>query len=419
MNLAFCSLLLPEEKHLSERAKERLSGISLHKLGTAVIQGIDANLQHPITVFNIINTLNYPKFPALRFPTERWHHTKGSDDWHIGYVNLFGIKYITQENGLYRKLKKWVSSKRGEQCTICVHHIYYPSMKAACRIKRKFGSQVNICLLTGDMNGARGLAAQFKPNLKERLTHFVEIGINRMVPQFDCFVFATKDMAEGFGVEDKPFTVMECTYTDSVNIEMKKDCSLNPEKKKIIFYAGALREEYGIAHLLRAFESIEDSDYRLWLAGGGAAETMICEYAKADPRVEFFGFLPPQEVELRQKNATVLVSPRTSEHEFVKYSFPSKTMECLASGKPYIAHHLPCDPPEYGAYIQYPENETDEALCDKIVQLCELPQVQRDEIGARAQRFIAEEKNPAVMCRRIVDMWTALEDSRLEEAYRE
>jgi glycosyltransferase involved in cell wall biosynthesis len=212
-------------------------------------------------------------------------------------------------------------------------------------------------------------------------------------------------MAQGFGVADKPFTVLECAYTPPVYNSNEPDSSLNPDGKKVIFYAGALRDEYGAGHLLRAFSMIKDPDYRLWLAGGGNAEPMIREYAAKDPRIEFLGFVTPQEVDKRQKNATALISPRTSELEFVKYSFPSKTMECLTSGKPYIAHKLPCDPPEYGAHIQYAENESDEALRDKIVEVCEMPKEQRDEIAARAKQFVYDEKNPKAMCKRVVELW--------------
>lgn len=408
MNIAYCSLLLPEEKRLAERSKKRLSGISLHKFTRAVIQGLDANQDTPISIFNIINTLNYPNFPDLIFKTEKWSHAEGAEDWHIGYINLFGIKYITQSVGLYKKLCQWVESKPGEECIICVHHIYYPAMKAACKLRKKYGDRIKLCLITGDMIGQYGLAQQFKPNLKERMIQRMGKKIDAMAKSFDCFVFATKDMADGFGVADKPFTVLECAYTEPVYANDTPDNSLNPEGNKVIFYAGALRVEYGIKHLLDAFSMIRDDSYRLWLAGGGAAEPLIREYAEKDPRIEFLGFLTPQQVDLRQKNATVLISPRTSELEFVKYSFPSKTMECLASGKPYIAHRLPCDPPEYGNHIQYAQDETDEALRDRIVQICELPEQERAEIGRKAQRFIADEKNPRVMCKRVIDLWNSL-----------
>ena len=56
MDIAFCSMLLPEEKNLAARAKKRLPGISVHKVARALISGLDANLEQPVRVFNIINT---------------------------------------------------------------------------------------------------------------------------------------------------------------------------------------------------------------------------------------------------------------------------------------------------------------------------------------------------------------------------
>ena len=44
MKVAFCGLLLPEEKGLTKRAKRRLPGISGHKVTSSLIDGIDANL---------------------------------------------------------------------------------------------------------------------------------------------------------------------------------------------------------------------------------------------------------------------------------------------------------------------------------------------------------------------------------------
>lgn len=397
MNIAFCSLLLPEEKNIVQRTKGRLPGMSLHKLATALIKGLDANVSEPISVFNIINTLNYPKFPELRFKTEAWAHAEGAEDWHIGYINLIGIKYITQTNHLYRKLKQWVKKQNGDKTVIYVHHIYLPMMLAALRIKRRF-PHVKICLITGDMYGRGGLTKEKKLTLKEQLIKGVEWYVTRLARRFDAYVFATEAMAEGYGVADKPHCVLECTYNSDGQTEITYT-----GEEKTIFYAGALRDDYGMPHLLRAFSKIADPDYRLWLAGGSATET-IQTYLDKDPRITLLGFLSLQEVASYQQRATVLISPRTAEHEFVKYSFPSKTMECLASGKPYIAHRLPCDPPEYAAHIQHPENESDEALADKIVQVCEMTAEARAAIGRNARTFIVEEKNPKAMCERMIAM---------------
>ena len=356
MRVAYCSMLLPEEKKLSERTKERLSGISGHKVTTAEIMGIDSNLEKPVEIFNIINTINYPKFPQLIFKSEVWNHTsiQTHRDLHLGYINLFGIKYITQYLSLSRALVKWVKTSK-ESGIICVHNIYLPSMLAAIHAQKKSEGRIKLCLNTGDVPGEYGLQSQYKRNIKQFLTDkIINQNIMKMARRYDNYVFVTKDMAKAFGVENKPFTVVECTY---IQPDYAKNQKISAAANKTIFYAGSIREEYGISHLLRAFSLIKDEDYRLMIAGGGAGEELVKEYAKKDKRIIFLGFITPQEVQKRQMESYVLVSPRQSHLEYVKYSFPSKSVDSLASGIPYIAHRLPCDPPEYAEYINYPADE--------------------------------------------------------------
>lgn len=408
MNIAYCSLLLPEEKNLSERAKGHLSGISLHKFTRAIISGLDANSKKPVRIFNIINTLNYPKFPDLIFPTEEWSHTDEAKDIHIGYINLFGIKYLTQEKNLYRALDQWFATLGGTRAVLCVHHNYYPMMKAALRIKRKYGNQAVTCLISGDIPGKFGLKSQYKDSLKQKMIERMEKSILQMAKQFDSFVLQTQYMAEGFGVADKPVCVLECTYLPKAYTRSDKAKTYNPDNKKVVFYAGSLRKEYDAIHLLNAFRFIQGDEFEFWLAGGGNAVEEIQKAAETDNRIKFLGFISPQEVYDRQQVATVLVSPRKSNHVFVKYSFPSKTMECLASGKPYIAHRLPCEPDEYGDFIQYPDNETDEALANKIVEICNTPDAERRQMGEKGREFILTQKNPKAMCRRVLEFWETL-----------
>jgi glycosyltransferase involved in cell wall biosynthesis len=407
MKIAYCSLLLPPEKKIEERAKKHLSGISLHKFTSAIIAGLDANLKTPVKVFNIINTLNYPDFPKLIFHNEEWSHTVGAEDVHIGYINIFGIKYITQANTLYKALDKWAQTLNGERFILCVHHNYYPMLRAALRIKRKYDNQVITCLISGDIPGKFGLKSQYKDTLKQRMIEKLDKSILSMVKKFDSFVFQTKYMAEGFDVINKPVCVLECCYqvTDySVDVKEEGD----NDNKKIIFYAGSLRKEYDVLHLVRAFELIKEQNFELWLAGGGNAVGEIKTIAAKDNRIKYLGFIPPEEVLSRQEKATVLVSPRLPNHEYVKYSFPSKTMECLASGKPFVAHNLPCEPKEYSEYIQYVEGVGDKDLADKLIEVCNLDEEVRSAIGEKGKKFIIEQKNPRVMCKRIVDFWSEL-----------
>lgn len=241
MKVAFCSLLLPEEKELTKRAKKRLPGISGHKLTSALIAGVDENLEEPVTVFNIINTFNFPNFPDLIFKTEKWSHRPGSADLHIGYINLFGIKYITQTYNLYKKLCKWKKQNAGEQCVVCVYNIHLPMLLAICTLKRKYGDGVLICLSTGDLTGKYNSIPYRQPGIKEWLIWQMGKYINKLAREFDCFVFATKYMAEALGVEAKPYTVLECTYSEPEYMRETAPEQAGRSIDKIIFYAGALK----------------------------------------------------------------------------------------------------------------------------------------------------------------------------------
>ena len=52
-----------------------------------------------------------------------------------------------------------------------------------------------------------------------------------------------------------------------------------------------------------------------------------------------------------QKTADVLVNPRLNEGEYTKYSFPSKTMEYLSTGRPVVCYKLDGIPDEYDKHL--------------------------------------------------------------------
>ena len=73
-----------------------------------------------------------------------------------------------------------------------------------------------------------------------------------------------------------------------------------------------------------------------------------------------------------QHKATILVNPRTSEGEFTKYSFPSKTMEYLLAGRCVVVNRLPGIPEEYYQYVYTPQNESVEALAECLTNVLDI-----------------------------------------------
>ena len=168
-------------------------------------------------------------------------------------------------------------------------------------------------------------------------------------------------------------------------------------------YSGALYYQFGIKNLLDAFTQIKDENYQLILCGSGDAEDEIKQLASKDNRIQFKGYLPYDEVLNLQSMATVLVNPRTPEGEYTKYSFPSKTMEYMASGVPVVMYRLPGIPTEYDNYLYYVNGNSVEELKNKLVEVCGMDAIKRKQKGERAQNFVLQEKNYLVQAKKIID----------------
>lgn len=173
--------------------------------------------------------------------------------------------------------------------------------------------------------------------------------------------------------------------------------------KKIILYTGTLHYQFGIGMLLQAFRLIEDNSYELWLCGAGDAEEEIKQLAELDKRVKFWGYLTKADIDKVQQQATVLINPRPNEGEYTKYSFPSKTMEYLMSGKPVIMYKLDGIPQEYNQYIHYIAENNPEKIAEKIKAVCEDSEENRVQFGERARRFILENKNSDIQAQKIME----------------
>ncbi|MBO7310309.1 MAG: hypothetical protein J6U86_02815, partial [Clostridia bacterium] len=105
-----------------------------------------------------------------------------------------------------------------------------------------------------------------------------------------------------------------------------------------------------------------------------------------------------------QAKATVLVNPRQNNEEFTKYSFPSKNLEYLSSGKPLVAYKLDGIPDEYDDVIIYVEDNSIRALADKLTEVCEYDKQKMSEHCKRAYEFVMTQKNEVKQTERILNM---------------
>lgn len=176
----------------------------------------------------------------------------------------------------------------------------------------------------------------------------------------------------------------------------------NVKKKKAIMYAGMLNKKHRIEMLINGFMNTKN-DYELWLFGSGDFEKEIINYAKIDNRIKFFGRVDREKVLEYEHKASLLINIRDSKEEYTKYSFPSKTIEYMASGTPLLTTKLLGIPTEYYGYVYTLDDETEKGLSDKLEEILSISDNDLTIQGKKAMAFILNEKNSKIQGKKIAD----------------
>jgi len=272
-------------------------------------------------------------------------------------------------------------------------------LSAVATVKKKY-PQLHVCSIVADLPNMSNLSSKQGRLLRMFSAHKAKEAYS-LLSSVDSFVLLTKHMADYMHIT-QPFCVVE-GIAPTVSEANTKSETVGGEDERIILYTGTLHCKFGVLHLLDAFRKVSDPRARLVICGIGDSEAEIREASRQDPRIDFRGQLRRDEVLSLQKKAAVLVNPRLNNEEFTKYSFPSKTMEYLASGVPVVAYKLDGIPDEYDAYITYPDGDSSDALVATLEHLCSLSSDELSRMGSAARQFVTEQKNRNVQTKKILD----------------
>ncbi|MDH3511420.1 MAG: glycosyltransferase [Gammaproteobacteria bacterium] len=316
-----------------------------------------------------------------------------------GFLNLRFFRPWSRFVSAHRGLRHAVRSLRSP--VIVVYSAHLPFL-AAARLVRLFRKDVLLCAILPDLPEFMGVGGRLYVLFKS----IESMLFRKVVGRYDSFVFLTDAMGERLKIPSNRRIVVEGIFdTQDYPNEAAGEVLSDGEFK--ILYTGTLAMRYGIVDLLRAFERIENSDFRLWICGDGDARSTIEAMASRDTRVHYFGQVPRTKALSLQRQASVLVNPRRPEGEFTRYSFPSKTMEYLASGKPVIMHALPGIPPEYFDHLIIPRTPDAEGLAEALLETADTSPDALAKRGDAGRKFVLTQKSPEAQVSRVLHHWAA------------
>ena len=381
-------------------------------LQKSFIEGLGA-FELDIEIINLPFLGSFPKrYSKLFTPSNsfelrsRYNPTNSIKGRNIRYCNLSLIKYLFIKNAACKALTQWAKNNGDDQKIIVIYSLQSSFLEAAISVKYKFPNIKLICIVP-DL--PQYMSAGGTSYLRKLYKEYNVRKLQRMYSDIDGFVVLSKYMIPVLRAENKPHTVIEGIYNCHDEVLNKIETMSNV---KTVFYAGTLAKRYGILRLVSAFEKLKYNDIQLVICGEGDAKSEIEKIAQEDHRIKLTGNIPRSEVLTLIQSSTVLVNPRTAEGEFTKYSFPSKTMEYLASGVPTILYKLPGIDNEYYDYCFALDDISIDILSNTIDYVLGMDENERRSLGSKARDFILHSKNPKAQVIKLIDLIRILTNNK-------
>ncbi len=324
------------EKEVIACAKRPVE-FSANVFQTKLIQGfrqtdLDVQVLSAPFIGSYPNASNMPRF--LGFETESGEYT------YVPFINYWGMRNFSRAASLKKALSGFVDNGDSKKL-IVLYSPHTPFVEAAVWAKKK-DPRIKICMIVPDLPQYMNLDT--KISFVYRCGKVFDIArFNRLTPFVDSFVVLTEAMKEKLGVGNRPCAVVEGIVEPDVferNEEVKQIVRESCSAEKYVVYTGKTNERFGVKKLVDAFVAMDDPQLRLVLCGKGDCDDYIAQMAKKDARIMAMGQVLHNDAISWIQKASVLVNPRENGEEYTKYSFPSKTIEYLASGNPVVGYLL-------------------------------------------------------------------------------
>ena len=225
---------------------------------------------------------------------------------------------------------------------------------------------------------------------------------NFVIGHCTAYVFLTEAMNARLNPNGKPYVILE-GHAD-ITMGERTPSLERKHRPRVCLYAGGVSRQYGLANLVEGFRMADLPDTELHIYGPGDYVEELKAVAAEDSRVKYGGMLLNTEIVDKEMEATLLVNPRPTAEEFVKFSFPSKTMEYMSTGTPVLTTVLPGMPEEYHPYVYLIRDETPQGIARALKDTL----AQSDEAllqkGMAARNFVLTEKDNVTQAEKILEM---------------
>lgn len=369
---------------------------------TAFLNGVRANGFTDVECFSFPMIASFPGSKLLYWKKKKQILGCGFPVTWIPSINLPVLKMAGQAYFSKKMIRSWLKQQdKPEDVCILTYSIYGPVAKNVLRFGKKYR-----CKTVAFVPDLPEHMYAGKRGIKGILAKFYYRRVKAIQSLFDGYIYLTEEMKNRISPE-KPYLVVEGLADESLFNAPAKLSS--PEDKPVIMYAGTLSRRYGIAKLVEAFRQT-DLDAQLHIYGFGDFAPELEEITHADTRIQYRGSVSRAEILEREAEAALLVNVRDPRDDYTAYSFPSKTIEYMASGTPLLTSRLPGIPSEYFDYCYSISGNDVTEIKSALETIMGYSADIRRDMGQRARAYIYENKTAIRQAERVLDFIEHLDD---------
>jgi len=380
MNILYLSSMFDDETYRQLFTKEKKPLHAANKYHRLLCKGLAANGAE-VKALSVLPTNRAncdKKFVKIK--------PRSTDSFLQKYLSFFNLPGLRQLSLFFGSFFSVLFAKRGSVLIFDVLMIF-PSAGA---------------LLAAKLSGKKSVG------IVTDLPHFMPVAKKKGMLKFNLFlmrrangyIFLTRQMNDVANPKNKPFAVLE-GHVDS-EMALREHSPFAAPKKQAL-YAGTLAKIYGIKNLCEAFAEGNFSDCELHIYGDGNYADELKELIKQHPNIIYHGNRPNGEVVDHELECHLLVNPRPTAGEFTKYSFPSKTLEYMASGTPVLTARLAGIPEDYEPYLYYFDDTAENGLRDALENILSKSAEELSEKGASAKDFAMKHKSNLSQSKNVMD----------------
>ena len=305
---------------------------------------------------------------------------------YLSFPNIKVLRNLALMNGAKKFAKKWC--KQNPNGVMICDILNVSVVSGAIKVFKKRGMQVV------------GIITDLPEDLSTGKNNLFVKKAGNLIKECNKYVILAEPMARELKIDNKPFEIIE-GICDSKIKETKK---ILENKKNILLYTGVIDKRIWIDILVEAFICLQNENWKLQICGTGDFENELKEICKTNKNIEYLGSVPNKKAVELQRNAKLLVNPRPTNERFVKFSFPSKNIEYMASGTPVLTTCLPSMPKEYYKHVYLLKNESVEGYKNTLNEVFSLTDKELEIKGQEAQNFVLQNKNNKAQTKKIIDM---------------